>query len=94
MSRLTPQILGQDNFPTPLIIDWAHRSPTVRQSNRASSRSIMFKLLNFQDKVKILRIAREKKKLEHNGTRIYIYPDFSTELMKRRKGFDPVKNKL
>lgn len=94
MSRLIPQLLGQDNFPTPLVIEWAHRSPTVRQNDRASPRPIMIKLLNFQDKVKILRIAREKKKLEHNGTRLYIYPDFSAELMKRRKSFDPVKRKL
>ncbi|XP_077077918.1 E3 ubiquitin-protein ligase TRIM47-like [Siphateles boraxobius] len=69
MSRLIPQLLGQDNFSIPLIIEWAHRSPTVRQSDRASPRPIMIKLLNFQDKVKILRIAREKKQLEYNGTR-------------------------
>uniref|UniRef100_A0A8C2ER77 L1 transposable element RRM domain-containing protein n=1 Tax=Cyprinus carpio TaxID=7962 RepID=A0A8C2ER77_CYPCA len=94
MSRLIPQLLGQDNFSTPLIIEWAHRSPTVRQSDRASPRPIMIKLLNFQDKVKILRIAREKKKLEYNGTRIYIYPDFSADLMKKRRSFDSVKRKL
>lgn len=26
MSRLIPQLLGQDNFPNPLFIEWAHRS--------------------------------------------------------------------
>ncbi|KAL1265745.1 hypothetical protein QQF64_003772 [Cirrhinus molitorella] len=93
MSRLIPLILGQDNFSTPPIIEWAYRSPTERQSGRASSRPVMVKLLNFQDKLKILRIAREKK-LEYNGTRIYIYPDFSADLMKRRRSFDPVKRKL
>ncbi len=93
MSRLIPQLLGQDNFPTLPIIEWAHRSPTVHQSGRASLRPVMVKLLNFQDKLKILRIAREKK-LEYNGTRVYIYPDFSADLIKRRRSFDPVKRKL
>ncbi len=93
MSRLIPQLLGQDNFPTLPIIEWAHRSPTVRQSGRASLRPVMVKLLNFQDKLKILRIAREKK-LEYNGTRVYIYPDFSADLIKRCRSFDPVKRKL
>lgn len=69
-------------------------SMKVRQSDRTSPRPIMIKLLNFQDKVKILWIAREKKKLDYNGTRIDIYPDFSVDLMKRHRSADPVKHKL
>ncbi|KAF4115145.1 hypothetical protein G5714_002634 [Onychostoma macrolepis] len=93
MSRLITQLLGQDNFPTPPIIEWAHRSPTVRQSGRASPRPVMVKLLNFQDKLKILRIAREKK-LEYSGMHVFIYPDSSADLMKKRRSFDPVKHLL
>ncbi|KAJ4942918.1 hypothetical protein JOQ06_005430 [Pogonophryne albipinna] len=54
----------------------------------------MIELLNFQDKVKILRLAREKKSLDYNGKHISIYPDFSPELTRRRRSFDPVKRKL
>uniref|UniRef100_A0A671RZG0 Uncharacterized protein n=1 Tax=Sinocyclocheilus anshuiensis TaxID=1608454 RepID=A0A671RZG0_9TELE len=93
MSKLIPQLLGRDNFPTPPISEWAHRSPTAHQSGRASLRPIMVMLLNFQEKVQILRISRERK-LEYNGTRVYIYQDFSADLMKRRRSFDPVKHKL
>ncbi|XP_034089599.1 histone H2A-like [Gymnodraco acuticeps] len=54
----------------------------------------MIELLNFQDKVKILRLAREKKSLDYNGKHISIYPNFSPELTRRRRSFDPVKRKL
>ncbi len=60
----------------------------------AGSRPILIKLSNFQDKVKILRLAREKKELVFKGTRIYIYPDFSVELLKMRRSFDKVKRRL
>lgn len=93
MSRLIPQLLGQVNFSTPLIIERAHRSPTIRQNGRDKPRPILIKMLNFQDKVKIMRLAREKK-LEYNGSRISIYPDFSAELMKKRRCFDSVKRRL
>ncbi|KAJ4942913.1 hypothetical protein JOQ06_005425, partial [Pogonophryne albipinna] len=94
VSRLIPQLLGPDAFPTLLIIERAHRSPTARQNSRASPRAIMIELLNFQDKVKILRLAREKKSLDYNGKHISIYPDFSPELTRRRRSFDPLKRKL
>ncbi|KAJ4920427.1 hypothetical protein JOQ06_013927 [Pogonophryne albipinna] len=94
MSRLIPQLLGQDAFPTLPIIERAHRSPTARQNSCASPRAIMIELLNFQDKVKILRLAREKKSLDYNGKHISIYPDVSPELTRRHRSFDPVKRKL
>ncbi|KAL0183486.1 hypothetical protein M9458_019182 [Cirrhinus mrigala] len=89
MSWLIAQLLGRDNFPTPPITEWAHRSPTARRSGIASPRPLIVKLFNFQDKANILRIAREWKL--DDGTRVYIYPDFSADLMKRRRNFDPVK---
>ncbi len=94
MSRLIPQLLGHNNFTAPPIIERAHRTPTVRQSGRASPRPIMIKLLYFQDKVKILRLAREEKKMEYNRSHIHIYPDFSSDLMRKCWSFDPVKRKL
>ena len=61
MSKLIPQLLGPENFPTPPVIERAHRTPTFRHNDRAGPRPILIKLLNFQDKVKILRLAREKR---------------------------------
>lgn len=102
MTRLIPQLLGLENFPSSLAIERAHRSPTTRQINSGTTRKsgrdgprpILIRLLHFQDKVKILRLAREKKELRFNGSRVSIYPDFSAPLEKRRRAFDPVKKKL
>lgn len=94
MNRHIPQILGQDNFPTPPVIESAHHTPTVRQTGRSGPRPILIKLLHLQDKLKILRLAREKKDLFLNGVRIFIFPDYSPDLTKRRRSFDPVKRRL
>ncbi|KAJ4928472.1 hypothetical protein JOQ06_016264 [Pogonophryne albipinna] len=72
-----------------------HREGTPLTDCQAKlPRAIMIELLNFQDKVKILRLAREKKSSDYNGKHISIYPDFSPELTRRRRSFDPVKRKL
>ncbi len=94
MAQLILQLFGRENFPTSPAIERGHRTPLFRNSDRAGSRPILIKLSNFQDKVKILRLAREKKELFFKGTRIYIYPDFSAELLKRRRSFDKVKRRL
>ncbi|KAM9328511.1 protein NLRC3-like [Pholidichthys leucotaenia] len=44
--------------------------------------------------VKILHLSQERKKLEYSESRVYIYPDFSAELIRRHRKFDPVKRKL
>lgn len=95
MGELIPSLLGKENFPQPLILDKAHRTPTFRrQETRTGPRPILVKLLNFQDKVKILHLAREKKELRFNGVRVHIFPDFSAALLQKRWEFDQVKKKL
>ena len=94
MSSFIQQLLGHDNFPTQPAIERAHRTPTVRQDERSNPRPILIKLAHFQDKVKILRLAREKKELLFNGSRVLIFPDYSAELARRRRAFDPVKRRL
>lgn len=94
MSKLIPQLFGPQNFSTPPATERAHRTPTFRHHDRAGPPPILIELLNFQEKVKILRLAREKKELLHQGHRIYIDPDFSADLVKKRRSFDPVKRRL
>ncbi len=87
MLQLIPSLLGKENFPSPLTLDKVHRTPTFRhQDSNAGPRPILVKLLNFQDKVKILQLAREKKELMFNGVRVHIFPDFSTALLQKRLG--------
>lgn len=94
MSQLIPQLLGPDNFPSPPTIQRAYRTPTVRRDDNPKPRTILVKLLHFEDKVKILRLVRERKQLHYNGNQILIFPDYSAELLKRRISFNPVKKKL
>lgn len=94
VSNLIPLLFGEDNFPTSLHIERAHRSPTTNSGPSNRPRPLLVKLLSFHDKVRILRLAREKKDLFFQGTRIYIFPDFSVDLAKRHRQFDAVKKKL
>ena len=84
------------NFPSPPVIERAHRTGTThREGLRVSTpRPILARLLNFQDKPKILRLAREKGDLSFQGSRVNIYPDFSAGELEKRRQFDPVKKKL
>lgn len=68
---------------------WSFRGPTILWlSDKATEQAPGLLWSNCQDKAKILHLAREKKKLECNTTRIYIYPDFRVELTRRRQSFD------
>ena len=69
--------LGLDS----IVIERAHRaSPTKKQKEKNEPRTIVMKLLNFKDKVNILKNARKLK-----GTGIYINEDFSKETTDIRK---------
>lgn len=94
VNQLIPLLLGRDHFSVVPAIEMAHRSPTFSSGSRPVPRPILVKFLHFQDKVKILRLAREKKDLLYKGTRVHIYPDFSAGLIKKRRQFDDVKKKL
>lgn len=60
LARLIPHLLGGESFATPRR---AHHSPGSNSSSNArSSRTILAKFLHFEDKVKILRLAWEKKR--------------------------------
>lgn len=61
---------------------------------RSRPRPILIKLLHFQDKLKILRLARGKKDLSFSGSRVFIFLDYSASLTRKRKAFDTVKSKI
>lgn len=87
-------IFGTDAPSFSYVIERAHRTPPRPPPEGAPPRSIIARILNFQDKVAILRIAREKGPLKYNGNNISIYPDFSAEVQRQRISFSAVKNQL
>ncbi|RXN07446.1 LINE-1 type transposase domain-containing 1 [Labeo rohita] len=92
LEHVIPEILGAENFPSPLIIERAHRTGNI-SSNRANPGIIVAKLLNFREKQKILQLAREHK-VYFNNRRIHFFPDFSAELQNARKAYMDVKRML
>ncbi|KAK7888865.1 hypothetical protein WMY93_024425 [Mugilogobius chulae] len=95
INSLLSQVLGPENFSAPLRIERAHRTPaTPFTGPKARPRPILVKFLSFQDKIRILRLAREKRELHYQGVRIHVFPDFSVDLEKKRRQFDPIKKKF
>uniref|UniRef100_A0A3Q1C1U7 L1 transposable element RRM domain-containing protein n=1 Tax=Amphiprion ocellaris TaxID=80972 RepID=A0A3Q1C1U7_AMPOC len=93
--------LGQDNFPQPPVIERAHRvggpirghAPGSREST-ARPRAVVMKFLNFADKVRVIQAARKKGNIFVDNNKVMFFPDLSSDLLKRRKVFDPVRKEL
>lgn len=87
-----PTVLGPETFPAPLIIERAHRLPGAPHSS--APRVMIMKFLNFQDKSRVMQAARKKGKIMFEGHQVMFFQDISTELHKKRKRFDDVKQRL
>lgn len=90
-----PEVLGADNFPAPMPIERAHRVGALRHDGpNQRSREIIIKFLNFTDKMQVMRAARKMNTLIYEGKKVMFFPDFSVDLRKQRRLFDPVKRQL
>ena len=77
VSKLIPKLLGDDNFPKPLIIDHAHRSLPVKASPGVKPSTIISRVHHLQDKELILR------DMESKGQKVFIFPDYTMEVMEQ-----------
>lgn len=55
---------------------------------------MIIKFLNFQDKIWVMQAARKRGKIMFEDRHVMLFQDMSTELHKRRKIFDDVKQHL
>lgn len=90
MEKFIQQILGNNNYTSPVTLERAHR--IGKQTDRA--RPIIAEFLNFRDKEKILCLARNKGEMTFENKRISFYPDYSADLQWRRDEFLSVKRML
>uniref|UniRef100_A0A671KF25 L1 transposable element RRM domain-containing protein n=1 Tax=Sinocyclocheilus anshuiensis TaxID=1608454 RepID=A0A671KF25_9TELE len=90
LESLIPQLLGNDNFTSPITLERAHR--LGRPSDW--TRHIIAKFLNYREKDKVLRLAREKGAVYLNDKQISFFPDYSVEIQRKINGFNGVKKKL
>uniref|UniRef100_A0A673BQ26 L1 transposable element RRM domain-containing protein n=1 Tax=Sphaeramia orbicularis TaxID=375764 RepID=A0A673BQ26_9TELE len=88
------EVLGEENFDSPIIIDRAHRTLAPKPRRGERPRAIIVRLHHYSDKEKILRLSRCKGRLFYKGSPVHIFPDLSPEIGKLRASFNPVKVKL
>ncbi len=87
-----PAVLGADNFSSPVVIDWAHRTLALRPTNGERPRPILVCLHYYTDRQKIL--GKVKGQLSYGGDQVYIFPDMNPEVSRQRAAFNQVKRKL
>lgn len=68
--------------------------PGVRPQPEAPPRPLIARFLNFQDRDLILRELRKKGEIKYENTRVMVFPDYSRDVQKLRRTFDPIKVKL
>nr|KAF6382544.1 hypothetical protein mPipKuh1_008906 [Pipistrellus kuhlii] len=88
------QEIMTENFPEiekkPTQIQDDHRVPRKKNPKRPMPRHIIIKLANTNDKVRILKPARERQKVTYKGTPIRLATDFSTETHQARREWDEI----
>ena len=78
-------------------IQETQRVPSKRNPKRPTSRYIIIKMAEFQDKERILKAAREKQEVTYKGAPVRLAADFSMETLQARRDwqgiFQEMKNK-
>ena len=82
--------LMTENFPDLMRdkvtqIQETQRVPVKRNLKRPTSRHIIIKMGNFEDKERILKAAREKQEVTYKGAPIGLSSDFSMEMLQARR---------
>lgn len=94
LTEFIPDVLGAENFDSPVIIDRAHRTLAPRPAVGERPRAILVHLHYYTDKLKILDLGKAKGRLMYKGAQVHIFPDMSPEVTRLRAAFNSVKRKL
>lgn len=94
VSKLIPELLGQDNFSRPVKIDRAHRSLRPKPQPNERPRIIIAKVHNDRDVLDILRLSRQQAPLYYHGKRVSIFPDYTAEVSAQRQAYTSVRKRL
>lgn len=94
MADFFTEVLGPENFTSPVTIDRAHRSLASKPKSGGRPRPILVRLHYFAEKERILGISKGKGRLFYRDTPVHIFPDLPAEVGKLRAAFNPVKAKL
>lgn len=93
IDNLLRELFGPVLSPV-MIAERAHRSLGPRPPPGAPPRPIIARLLNYTDRDAILREARAKSPITHQGNNLSFYPDYTPSVQAARREFLPVKKIL
>lgn len=93
VAALISKILGETHFQGPLVIDRVHCALKPRPSDGERPRIIIAQVHFFQEKELILQLRRDRT-LEYNGHKVYIFLDYTAEVMEQRRAFSDVMREL
>lgn len=91
VAKLLPEQLGEEHFNHPVDVGRAHR--TAAPAKDGKPRANVARLHRFQVKELVLRLARAKAPLRYDGRPVYIFPDLTSAIMKKRMAFQHIKEK-
>ncbi|XP_053568803.1 olfactory receptor 1361-like [Bombina bombina] len=97
VERTIPELLGLNPEENIFTTERVHRMGRERDHSTTTDRRprpVMAKFLNFQGKSEILRAYRKQQNLYHQGAKILLFQDFSTEVSLKRKQFSPICSRL
>lgn len=94
ISDILPTLLGESHFPKPVAIDRAHRTLQPKPAEGARPRTLIARVHHYQVKETIMRLARQQRNLMYKGQRVFIYPDYTAEVMEQRRAFQEVMQAL
>ena len=71
-----------------------HRSPNTRDPRKTTARHIIIKMVKIKGKDRLLKEARERKKITYKGKPIRLSSDFSAEILQARKKWHDIFNAM
>lgn len=93
MSAFFAEVLGSEFFPTPPILDRAHRiGPTPAEGGSNRARVVIVRFHYYRDKERVAR--RRGDQLSFRGHRVFIFQDHSASAARKKAAFNGVKAKL
>ena len=86
------ETFGSEAFPSPPSVNGAHRVGNSRMKQVGPPRPFIARIHRYQDKERILKLAREAGSLSFRGSEIHFYPDYSAEVSKKRAAYSQLRN--
>ena len=72
----------------------AHRTSNRRDPRRTTPRHIIIKRAKIKEKDRVLKAARDRKKVTYKGKPIRLSSDFSTETLQTRREWHDILNAM